>query len=111
MLDTALDTLTRDRDRSQTADIAAGEEPDSAQEDGADQRTASDRALAESVARALVATGYSALREIEIEICNGIAVLWGCVPTYHQKQLAQAVAQNVDGVRGIANAVEVFCCR
>jgi len=68
------------------------------------------RALVEAVARALSATGYLALREIQVEIDCDIAVLWGRVPNYHQKQLAQAVAQKVVGVRGIANGIEVVCC-
>ncbi|MGE5192423.1 MAG: BON domain-containing protein [Deltaproteobacteria bacterium] len=109
MLDNTLDTSARQSSR--TGHIEAGERPSPAHAKGVAERAASERILAESVAQALIATGYSALRDIEIEICNGIAVLWGCVPTYHQKQMAQAVAQKVDGVRGIANGVEVFCCR
>lgn len=70
-----------------------------------------DRRLMELVTKALGATGYPALRNLDIEICGGIAVLWGRVPNYHQKQLAQEAAQRVEGVRGIANGVEVVCCR
>jgi len=66
-----------------------------------------DLALFEAVGRALSATGYLALRGIQVEIDRDIAVLWGRVPNYHQKQLAQAVAQKVVGVRGIANGIEV----
>jgi osmotically-inducible protein OsmY len=68
-----------------------------------------DRKLAGAVAGALRDTGLSALRELDIEICQGVVVLWGRVPNYHQKQLAQVTAQNVTGVRGIANGVEVVC--
>ena len=70
-----------------------------------------DRGLIEAVARALRVTGHAALRDLDIEISGGIVVLWGRVSTYYQKQLAQATAQNVDGVRGVANGVEVVCCR
>lgn len=70
-----------------------------------------DRALVEAVARALRATGHPGLRDLDIEITAGIVVLWGRVSTYHQKQLAQAMAQKVEGVRGVANGVEVVCCR
>jgi len=69
------------------------------------------RALVEAVDRALCNTGYSALRGVQIEIERGIVVLWGRVPTYHQKQVAQATAQQVDGVRGVANGIEVVCRR
>lgn len=70
-----------------------------------------DRGLVDAVRCALCATGYHVLREIQIEIDRGIVLLWGRVPTYHQKQLAQATAQQVAGVRGIANGIEVVCCR
>ncbi len=73
--------------------------------------TALDRVAVEVVERALRATGYSALRGVQIEIERGVVLLWGRVPTYHLKQLAQATAQRVDGVRGIANGIEVVSCR
>lgn len=69
------------------------------------------RKLIEAVAQALGATGHAELRKLDIEICEGVVVLWGRVTTYHQKQLAQATAQKVEGVRGIANGLEVICCR
>jgi hypothetical protein len=67
--------------------------------------------LVELAAAALCRTGYPALRAVEIEIQNGVAILWGRVPTYYQKQLAQTVLQTVAGVRQVANGLEVFCCR
>ena len=70
-----------------------------------------DRKLMEAVVRALRATGHPALRGLGIEICGGVVVLWGRVPNYYQKQLAQVVAQKVGGVQGIANGLEVICCR
>jgi osmotically-inducible protein OsmY len=73
--------------------------------------TDSDRDLVEAVSQALGSTGYPALRDIHVELEQGIVVLWGYVATYHQKQLAQVTAQRVDGVRGIANGIEVLCCR
>jgi len=71
----------------------------------------SERALQELVRLALRGAGYSALRELEIEVSDGVVILWGRVATYYQKQLAQVVAQRVDGVRGIANGLEVICQR
>ena len=38
-------------------------------------------------------------------------MLWGRVPTYHQKQVAQATVQRLAGVRGVANGIEVVCGR
>ena len=71
----------------------------------------SDRALVEAVERALCAAGYPALRGVQIEFERGIVVLWGRVPNYHQKQLAQSTVQRVEGVRGIANGIEIACRR
>ena len=70
-----------------------------------------DRTLIEKLGRALSATGYSTLRGIEIEIHHGVVVLWGRVPNYHQKQLAQATVQQVPGVRRVANGIDVVCSR
>jgi osmotically-inducible protein OsmY len=68
-----------------------------------------DRTLGEAVARALRATGLPALRGIEVDVSRGVVVLWGRVPTYYQKQLAQATAQKFEGVLRIANGIEVVC--
>jgi osmotically-inducible protein OsmY len=68
-----------------------------------------DQRLAQEASRALREAGLPALRDLEIEVTRGVVILWGRVPTYHQKQLAQATVQKLDGVRGIANGVEVVC--
>lgn len=65
--------------------------------------------MIEAVRRALSATGYPALRNLDVEYCRDTVVLWGRVPSYHQKQLAQVIVQRVNGVRGIANGLEVVC--
>jgi osmotically-inducible protein OsmY len=68
-----------------------------------------DQRLSQEASRALREAGLPALRELEIEVTRGVVILWGRVPTYHQKQLAQATVQRLEGVRGIANGVEVVC--
>lgn len=70
-----------------------------------------DAALIAAVELALRASGYMALRQVEVELCAGVVVLWGRVPSYHQKQLAQAIAQRVEGVCSIANGLDVVCRR
>jgi hypothetical protein len=70
-----------------------------------------DRAVFDAIAQALRSTGHPALREIEIEIDAGVVVLWGRVPSYYQKQLAQEKAQQVHGAGRVANGIEVVCCR
>jgi osmotically-inducible protein OsmY len=71
----------------------------------------SESELIEAVNLALCGLGYPRLRDLNIQMCDGLLVLRGWVSTYHQKQLAQATAQRVDGVREIANEVEVVCDR
>ena len=68
-----------------------------------------DQRLAQEASRALCEAGFPALRQLDVEVTRGVIILWGRVPTYHQKQLAQATVQKLDGVRGIANGVEVVC--
>jgi len=76
-----------------------------------DSEPNADRRTVEAVAQALRTTGHAALRSLDIEISGGIVILWGRVPSYYQKQLAQETVQRVDGVLGIANGLEVVCCR
>ena len=65
--------------------------------------------LVEAARVALNATGYPRLREVEVEDCKGVIVLWGRVTSYYQKQLAQEKVQQVAGVRRVANGLEVSC--
>ena len=57
-----------------------------------------DLALAERIERRLRATGYGALREIEVTIHDGNVILGGRVPSYYLKLIAQAIARSV--IRG-----------
>jgi len=109
MLDTTLERFTRKGSVNSPASNA--DELRGPQRMGPVAQTDFEHALVEAVGRALRATGYPELRHLQIEIERGTVMLWGRVSTYHQKQLAQATAQRVDGVRGIANGIEVDCCR
>ena len=71
----------------------------------------SDLALIEAIGQSLRATGYPALRNLGIDIVGGQVVLTGRVPSYHQKQLAQATVRHFNQVRGITNSIEVFSYR
>jgi osmotically-inducible protein OsmY len=66
-----------------------------------------DLGLAERVERALRATGYPPLRAVEVSVCGQLVILQGRVPSYYMKQLAQAVAMGVAGVRELRNDVQV----
>jgi hypothetical protein len=105
MFDTALHPFTRNS--SENCPAADADELRAPQRTSPAAKSDFDSVSIEAVGQALCATGYSALRDIQIEIERGVVVLWGRVPTYYQKQLAQATAQRVDGVRGIANGIDV----
>ena len=55
----------------------------------------------------LWATGYPALRQIKCELREGQLFLRGFVPSYYQKQVAQASVQDIPGVRVVTNEVQV----
>jgi osmotically-inducible protein OsmY len=66
-----------------------------------------DLRLAERVGHALHATGYGALRAIEVSVTARIVRLVGRVPSYHLKQIAQVTAQAVPGAHEVHNGLDV----
>jgi osmotically-inducible protein OsmY len=64
--------------------------------------------LVERVERALRATGYPALRTIDVSVQRGLVVLQGRVPSYYLKQKAQAITLSLSGVSELHNDVEVI---
>jgi osmotically-inducible protein OsmY len=69
----------------------------------------SNRSLTESVGRGLHATGRNALRGVVVEMLRDAVVLQGRVPSYYEKQLAQATAQQIAANRQVVNEIEVVC--
>jgi len=67
-----------------------------------------DRCLAERVKHALRATGYGALRDVEVSVTARIVILAGRVPSYYLKQIAQATALAVPGSHQIENGLDVI---
>src|SRR5262249_18007729 len=63
--------------------------------------------LAESVARALRATGFTPLRQVAVSARHGAVTLIGRVPSFFMKQLAQATARGAAGVVGVRNNLDV----
>lgn len=59
------------------------------------------------VAARLRRSGYPFLRSIKCEVCGGVTVLSGEVPTFHLKQLAQALASHTPGVQQIENRLRI----
>jgi osmotically-inducible protein OsmY len=63
--------------------------------------------LASLVVARLRGSGYPHLGSVTCQISDGVAVLSGTVPSFHLKQLAQALAAQTEGVRQIDNRLHV----
>jgi osmotically-inducible protein OsmY len=59
------------------------------------------------VAARLRRSGYPFLRAISCQVHDGVTVLSGTVPTFHLKQLAQALASHTPGIQQIENRLLV----
>jgi osmotically-inducible protein OsmY len=59
------------------------------------------------VQRALAQSGYPDLRRLQCECQQGIVQLQGTVGSYFLKQMAQATAARIDGVKRIDNRLRV----
>jgi hypothetical protein len=66
-----------------------------------------DLSLAEDVERALCATGYGPLRDIDVTAYAHLVILGGRVPSYYLKQVAQTTALAVPGARHVRNDLDV----
>ena len=65
------------------------------------------RSLSADVEQALRASGYSALRGVDVVAISGVVFLQGCVPSYHMKQVAQAAVMSMPGVCEVRNELDV----
>jgi hypothetical protein len=63
--------------------------------------------LAGAVKARLHASGYLALREVSVESTGPVVVLRGRASSFYLKQVAQAAAGAVAGVRLVVNRIEV----
>jgi hypothetical protein len=59
------------------------------------------------VVAALLQSGYAALDFIGCDVEPNRVILYGTVPSYHMKQLAQVFVQRVDGVGRVENRLAV----
>jgi len=55
----------------------------------------------------LRSTGYTSLDQIECQFRDGTLILAGRVGSFYQKQVAQTVVMDVDGVEQLVNQIEV----
>jgi len=52
-------------------------------------------------------SAYRAIRRVSCRFEDGTLTLFGAVPTYHYKQLAQTAVNGIDGVTCIVNEIKV----
>jgi osmotically-inducible protein OsmY len=52
-------------------------------------------------------SGYLALRDVSCGIRGGVLSLHGRLPTHYLKQVAQAIAVEVEGVSSVVNRIDV----
>jgi carbon storage regulator len=71
-----------------------------------DQETA-DRKLERRIRNFLKGLSRPELRDLELEVRNGAAVITGRVRTFYEKQLATSCCQRVAGVLSVLNEVQV----
>ena len=76
-------------------------------EDSADGGLADADALARRVRLSIEQGRLTGLRLTDVEVIGGTVVLSGKAATYHQKQLASALAGGVAGVVEVMNRLEV----
>lgn len=70
-------------------------------------RTAADRRLEREVNERLRSSGYAPLASLECDVEQGTLTLYGTVPTYYLKQLAQHYAGKSDEIKMVQNHVAV----
>src|SRR5438270_1488087 len=63
--------------------------------------------IGESARDRLLLSSYLPLRAVGCSFRDGVLTLRGRVPSYYQKQLAQAIVAEVEGVREIVNEIQV----
>jgi osmotically-inducible protein OsmY len=73
-----------------------------------DRATSAGAGVGELAEDRLRSSPYLSLRAIGCVDHEGAVTLWGCVPTYYLKQLAQEVVAGTEGVRAIVNRIEVM---
>jgi len=66
-----------------------------------------DRSLEEAAQSTLRESPYHQLRGVQCEARNGVLILRGQVPSFHMKQLAQTVVQNLGNDVQVDNRIDV----
>jgi osmotically-inducible protein OsmY len=63
--------------------------------------------LSATVKDRLLSSPYMPVRQVSVRCEQGVVRLRGRLPSYYQKQLAQAAVRDLDGVSQVINEIEV----
>jgi hypothetical protein len=74
---------------------------------GYDEPVFEDEAEYSPAVIALSESLYPDIRRVRCYVRDGVARLEGCVPTFHQKQLAQEIVRRTQGVKSVHNDIVV----
>jgi hypothetical protein len=66
-----------------------------------------DDRLCFAATKMLQSSSYSALRGLKCEATRAVIAVHGVLPSHYLKQMAQTAIQQVEGIRGVTNLVEV----
>lgn len=66
-----------------------------------------DDGLRSAAMKLLQSSGYAALRRLQCEVTEGVAIVHGVVTSYFLKQMAQTLIQQLHGIHRVTNSVEV----
>jgi osmotically-inducible protein OsmY len=66
-----------------------------------------DRPLRETVYQRLRCSGYSSLSNIKIEVADGVVAVFGVVPSFFLKQMAQTIILKTGQAKAIKNNLQV----
>lgn len=64
-------------------------------------------AIVASAEEKLRHSAYLALQGVTCTYADGVLTLYGCLVSYHQKQIAQELVSGIDGVNEIRNLIGV----
>jgi osmotically-inducible protein OsmY len=72
-----------------------------------ERKTSPPRSIAATAEARFQADSHTALRGISCTVNQGVLVLDGHLSTFFQKQLAQEIVANIEGVEQVVNHIEV----